>query len=169
MNIKKLILATILISVIGFIAYKITSTLQQKKEVAKRIQTLPNFSFKTIKGLNFTEKQLKNKPTIFIYFNSDCDYCKSEATKIKERLNEFKNTQLVFVSFEQTEGIVQFTKTYGLNNQENVIFLEDTKGEFSKIFDANTIPYILVYDTNKKLLKKFKGATKVSNILEVLN
>lgn len=169
MKTKKRIVGLILISIIGFIGYKITNKLQYKKEVEKRIQTLPNFSFKTVNGTNFTKKQLKNKPTIFIYFNSDCDYCKSEATKIKERLNEFKNVQLVFVSFEQTIGIIQFAKTYGLSNQENVIFLEDTKSEFSEIFDAKSIPYVLVYNSNKQLLKKFKGATKISNILEVLN
>lgn len=169
MKTKKRVVGLILISIIGFIGYKITNKLQHKKEVEKRIQTLPNFSFKTVNGTNFTQKQLKNKPTVFIYFNSGCDYCKSEATKIKERLNEFKNAQLVFVSFEQTTGIIQFAKTHGLNNQENVIFLEDTKSEFSEIFDAKSIPYILVYNSNKQLLKKFKGATKISNILEVLN
>lgn len=168
MNKKKQLVAIILISIIGFIGYKIIQKLQHKKEIAQRIQTLPNFSFKTTNGKKYTHKNLPNKPAIFIYFNSDCDYCKSEATKIRERLHDFKNVELIFISFEETLGIIQFAKTYGLDNQPNVTFLEDKKGVFSKIFDANSIPYILVYSKNKKLLKKFKGATKIDAILSVL-
>ncbi|WP_435264297.1 peroxiredoxin family protein [Tenacibaculum sp. nBUS_03] len=116
----------------------------------------------------FTKDSLASKSTVFVYFNSDCDYCQSEATKIQQRIADFKHMQLIFVSFERKEGIKKFAKEYKLDNQENVIFLEDVKGEFSKLFDVNSIPYIVVYDVNQGLLKKFKGATKVDAILELI-
>lgn len=165
----KKVIAIIIISLVVFLGYKITKKLNYKNEVAERIQSVPNFSFHTLKGEIFTQKKLPNKPIVFVYFNSDCDYCKSEATKIHERIEDFKNIQLIFISFEKAIAISQFAKKYKLYNKENVLFLEDRKAIFSQIFDAKSIPYILVYDANRKLLKKFKGATKIDSILELLH
>lgn len=148
--------------------YKITVKLKYKKEVAEKIKVLPNFSFFDLKGEKFANNNLKNNDIVFIYFNSDCDYCHSEASKIEEKLLEFKNTQLVFISFEEKERIAKFARQYKLNNRENIVFLEDRKGEFSKLFDVHSIPYIVIYDSNGKLLKKFKGITKINDVLKVL-
>jgi peroxiredoxin len=164
----KIISISIIAFCVGFLGYKIKNKLNQKKEVSERIQVIPNFSFLSTKGIEFTVKNLDSKPTIFIYFNSDCDYCKSEATKIQERLSEFKDTQLIFVSFEKRVSIEKFAKQYKLNNQGNVIFLEDKKGEFSKLFNVNSIPYIVIYDKNKKFIQKFKGITKIDKILKTI-
>lgn len=151
-----------------FLSFKITSKLNHKKEIAERTKVLPHFSFINLEGKVFTQHNLKNKPIIFVYFNSDCNYCQSEASKIEEKLQDFKNVQLLFVSFEEKEGIVKFAKQYKLDNQDNIVFLEDRKGEFSKLFDVNSIPYIVVYNKNGKFLKKFKGITKTDDILKVL-
>lgn len=164
----KLIIKLLLIISMGFLGFKIATKLNHKKEVAQRTKTIPDFSFKTLSGATFTKQDLSQKPTIFIYFNSECEYCQSEATKIHERLADFKQAQLVFVSFEPREGIHKFAQEYQLDQQENILFLEDVKGEFSKIFDVNSIPYIVVYNKNQELLKKFKGATKIDTLLEVL-
>jgi peroxiredoxin len=164
----KVFIAIALLSIVGYLGYKIARTLNHKKEVAERIQRIPDFSFHNLNGKAYTKKSLPNKPIIFVYFNSDCEYCQSEATKIQQRLKDFKDTHLVFISFEEKEGIQKFAATYKLDNQENITFLEDKKGQFSHIFDVNSIPYIVVYDADRKFLQKFKGATKIDNILDVL-
>jgi thioredoxin-related protein len=74
----------------------------------------------------------------------------------------------VFISFEEKERIAKFARQYKLNNRENIVFLEDRKGEFSKLFDVHSIPYIVIYDSNGKFLKKFKGITKINDVLKVL-
>ncbi|WP_417799642.1 TlpA family protein disulfide reductase [Tenacibaculum sp.] len=164
----KLFIGIVLVLVVTFLGYKITTKLNHKKEVAKRIKTIPNFSFTTLNEEIFTQNNLQNKPTIFVYFNTECDYCQSEATKIQKRLQDFKHTQLIFVSYEKKEQIIQFAISYKLDNQKNVTFLEDTKAKFATIFDVNSIPYIVVYNKNQELLQKFKGATKIEDILKVI-
>jgi thiol-disulfide isomerase/thioredoxin len=164
----RIVIAILLVSIVGFLSYKITSKLSFKKEVTKRTKTIPNFYFLDIKSTTYTEKDLPHKPTVFVYFNSTCDYCISEAIKIEIRLEDFKEVQLVFVSFEKQEEIIAFAKEYKLYNKENIVFLEDKKAVFSEIFDVNSIPYIVVYDANKNFLQKFKGATKIDDILAVL-
>lgn len=164
----KVILGFLFLSFLGFLVYKITDELNHKKQVAENTKTIPNFSFLDINSNIYSNKNLQNKPIIFVYFNSDCDYCQSEAKKIEDRIEDFKKIQLVFISFEEQEGIVAFAKEYNLYNKENVVFLEDKKGVFSQIFDVNSIPYIVIYDKDKNFLQKFKGATKIDAILKVL-
>ncbi|WP_397447185.1 TlpA family protein disulfide reductase [Polaribacter sp. R77954] len=165
---KRIVLVIFLICIVGFLGYKITSKLNHKKEVLERTKKIPNFSFLNINSNSYSNKNLPNKPIVFVYFNSDCDYCQSEAAKIQERLVDFKEIQLVFVSFEGQESIISFAKQYNLYDKENVVFLEDKKGVFSQIFDVNSIPYIVVYDADKNFLQKFKGATKIDDILVVI-
>ena len=43
-----------------------------------------------------------------MYFNSDCDYCKSEATKIEERLEDFKNTQTALKRLPTGKEVADF-------------------------------------------------------------
>jgi len=159
----KLLLGIFLFVIICFLAYKITSKLNYKKEVAERVKVIPDFSFYRLDGSKFSTKN-----SVFVYFNSECIYCKSETKKIQERLEDFKEVQLIFISFEKKETIQQFAKDYELLDQENVLFLEDRKGDFSKLFDVTSIPFMVIYDEQKKLLKKFKGATNINAIVEVL-
>ena len=155
-----------MIAIISFLGYKITDKINHKKEVTERTRVIPNFSFNNIDGSEFSTTNLKNKATVFVYFNSDCDYCQSEATKLEERLADFRDKQIVFVSFEVQDSIVKFAKQFHLFNRENVTFLEDKKGEFSTLFDVNSIPYIVAYDSKGTLKGKFKGATKIDKILQ---
>lgn len=167
-NIKKVIVLVLFLSVISFLGYKISSKIGHKKEIVERTKTIPSFSFLDTYNNLYSNKNLPNIPIVFVYFNSNCDYCQSEATKIEEHLEDFKEVQFVFVSFEKQDSIIAFAKEYKLYNKENIVFLEDKKGAFSQIFDINSIPYIVLYDANKNFMQKFKGATKIDDILAVL-
>ncbi len=163
----KLLIGVILISVLVFLGYNISKKISYKKEVAERIKTIPEFSFLTLNNIPFSEKELtKNNYKLFVYFNSECDFCQSEASQISKDLAQFKNTQLIFVSFEPIEGIKQFAITYNLLNKKNVIFLQDKEMIFEELFDAKSIPFMLFYSKDNKLIEKYKGATKIENILK---
>ncbi|MCF6279697.1 MAG: redoxin domain-containing protein [Flavobacteriaceae bacterium] len=165
----KIIIALIIISIIGYLGVNITKKITYKKEVSERIKIIPNFSFFTLNNVPFSEKELaKNTNKLFVYFNTECDFCQHEAQQISEYLSNFKNTQIIFVSFEEIETIKTFANKYNLSNKENVMFLQDKTLEFSEIFDAKSIPFILLYDAENKLVQKFKGATKIEKILKLL-
>jgi len=167
-NLKFIILAVIG-CVLAFLSYSIYKKTQYKKEVAKRISFIPAFSFVQLNGQVFATKDLqRNKNTLFVYYNSECEYCQSEVRQIQENLVGFKNTQLIFISFEPMEDIQKFAIDYQFDHKPNVLFLQDSKLEFSEIFDANSIPFMLLYNPQQELLQKFKGATKIANVLKHL-
>jgi len=163
----KLIIALIIVSIIGFLGYSIYGKINHKKEVAARIKTVPAFSFKTLDGNLFTNKNLdETKPKLFIYFNSDCEFCQSEAESIHKQINNLNKVQLIFVSFEEIDKIKTFATHYQLLNVDNIIFLEDANFKFEPLFDAKGIPFMLLYSKDNRLIKKFNGVTKVENILK---
>ncbi len=161
----KISVAIAIVGLIVFLGYTISSKLDHKKEVAQKIKTIPNFSFTTLENKVFTQKQLKPLPVVFVYFNSGCDYCRSETKKIKKQQQDFKDIQLIFVSYESKDNILKFAEEHQLKDQENIVFLQDKKDLFSQLFDVNTVPYIVTYNTNQQLQGKFKGATKIDAIL----
>jgi len=165
----KIIIGLTLVSIIAYLGYSISTKINHKKEVVERIQNLPEFSFKTISGEQFTQNEISiTLPKLFIYFNSDCDFCHAEAKQIQEHIKQLKKMQIIMVSHENSEGIKAFAEKYNLINEKRIIFLEDEKLEFSEIFDANSIPFMLLYSKGNQLIQKFKGATKVENIINLL-
>lgn len=166
----KIIIPVVVLGVIAFMSYKVISKIKHKKEVAENIKTIPIFSFKTIEGRVFSNQHLKeDTPAIFLYFNSECEHCQSESEQIRDNVEKFANAQLVFISFEDSKKIMAFATKYRLDHYDNINFLCDSKVSFATTFDVNSLPTVVIYDKNKKLVKKIKGEVKVENILNMLN
>lgn len=165
-----IIIIIALVSTVTYLGYNILTKAKQKNKIAKQIQTIPEFELQTLDSIPFTNANLKlNVNTIFIYFNSECDFCQHEAKSISDNLNEFKTVQFVFISIEDIDIIKQFSIKYKLNNKPNITFLYDNSSAFTTQFGAQSIPYILIYDSNQKLIKKHKGQLNANGILRALN
>lgn len=169
---KKTILIIVAVTVLGllsFLGYNVISKTKEKNQIAKQLEIIPEFDFLTLEQQPFTKADLKpNLNTIFIYFNSQCDFCQHEAQSISNNLDSFKNVQIIFISTESIDTIKKFSEQYNLNNQQNITFLNDNLNTFSSRFDANNIPYLLIYDQNQKLIKKHKGQLNAKGILRAL-
>ncbi|WP_336128007.1 peroxiredoxin family protein [Mesoflavibacter sp. CH_XMU1422-2] len=169
---KKTILIIVAVTVLGllsFLGYNVISKTKEKNQIAKQLEIIPEFEFLTLDQKPFTKANLKtNLNTIFIYFNSECDFCQHEAQSISNNLDSFKNVQIIFISTESIDTIKKFSEQYNLNNQQNITFLNDNLNTFSSRFDANSIPYLLIYDQNQKLIKKHKGQLNAKGILRAL-
>ncbi|MBT8244640.1 MAG: TlpA family protein disulfide reductase [Winogradskyella sp.] len=164
------IIALLVLGLLGYLGFSVVTKLQEKKEIATRLGTLPEFSFQQLDDTSFSNANLKiNTKTIFVYFNSTCDFCQHEAQSISENLDKFTDVQFLFVSVEEKSIIKQFAKKYNLNNKPNITFLHDNTDTFSNSFGANSIPYLLIYDANGNLLKKHKGQLNANGILKILN
>jgi peroxiredoxin len=165
----KIILPILFMGLFGFLIFQITSKINHKKEVAENIKIIPKFSFQNINGGVFTDQNIiKNTITIFIYFNSECEFCNEEAEMIKENLEKFSNFQLIFVSFEQPELINTFAVKHKLNHYDKISFLSDTKVSFAPTFDVKSLPCLVLYDKDQHLIEKIKGQIKPEILLKKL-
>lgn len=169
-SILKLALLILVIGVISILVYKVISKTRERNAIANSIKTIPAFTFRALNNQQFTRENLKlNRSTVFLYFNSECDFCQLEAAKISDAIDDFKYVQLVFVSTEPMGKIKLFSENYKLNNKENIVFLNDSNDDFSNLFNATSIPFILIYDKNQTLKKIHKGQLTVKSILKIAN
>lgn len=122
-----------------------------------------------ILGTLYTRDSLsQHRPTVFVWFHTDCDFCRNEVKDIVAHLSDFADTQLLFVSTEPAETIRAFAVSSGLSAHPSVVLLEDRQMIFPVRFDVTTTPYTLVYGRNGRLLKRFHGQILSSAILKTL-
>lgn len=168
-KILKIVIPILFICTLNYFGYQIYIKIQHKKEVAENIKTIPKFEYQNISGRVFTKKNLvQNTPTLFLYFNSDCEFCNEEAQMIRENIKKFKGIQLIFISFEKPTLIKAFAKKHKLFNYDNIHFVCDSKVTFATTFDVQSLPCLVLYDKNQQLIEKLKGQTKVETILKKL-
>lgn len=166
----KLIIPFVFTFTLAYFGYQIYTKIQHKKEVAQNIKTIPKFEYQNINGGVFTNENLKKEtPTLFIYFNSECEFCNEEAKMIKQNAAKFAAFQLVFISFEKLDLIKAFANKYKLTSYDNVTFLSDTKINFATTFDVKSLPCLVLYDENQKLIEKIKGQVKAETIINKYN
>ncbi|MGE8341058.1 MAG: TlpA family protein disulfide reductase [Flavobacterium sp.] len=152
-----------------FLGYQIISRINYKKEVQQNIKTIPKFSYSNVNGENFTNENLReNTSVIFIYFNTDCEYCNEETKMIEENIKRLKDIQIIFISFENINKIKKFAQNHKLDHYDNIHFLHDSKATFASTFDVNSLPCLVLYDKNKKLIEKIKGQTKPEILIKKL-
>lgn len=160
----------ITLAITGYLGFMVSKKLQQKKDVAERLETIPSFEFQALDGSLFKESNLKtNKPTVLIYFNSSCDFCQHKAKSIAQQIDTFKEIQLLFISEEPKKEIKAFAENYKLYNQLSITFLHDNTSTFAHRFDINTVPYTVIYNAEGNLIKVHKGQLNANDILRALD
>jgi peroxiredoxin len=167
-TIKKIIPVLFLV-ILGFLTFQITSKIKYKNEVAENIKTIPEFSLQNIKGGSFTNENLiKNTPTLFVYFDSECEFCNEEAEMIQQNIDKFSTIQLIFISIENPDKIKEFAIHHKLINYDKINFLSDTKISFAPTFDIKSLPCLVLYDKDQHLIEKIKGQIKPEVLIEKL-
>jgi peroxiredoxin len=168
-KILKIVIPLFVLSLLAFMGYKVVSKINHKKQVAENIKRMPAFSYVTLENKVFTQKNLvQNKPTLFIYFNSECDFCNHEAEMVQQNMEQLKAIQVVFISYEPVEKIKQFATKFNLLHHANISFLSDSKISFASTFDVKSMPCLVLYDKENNLIEKIKGQVKIETVLEKL-
>ena len=163
----KIVIPLLIISLLAFMGYKVVNKINHKKQVAENIKQMPSFSYVTLENKIFTQENLvQNKPTLFIYFNSECDFCNHEAEMVQQNIEQLKDIQVVFISYEPVEKIKQFATKFKLLNHDNISFLSDSKISFATTFDVTSMPCLVLYDKENNLIEKIKGQVKIETVLE---
>uniref|UniRef100_UPI004049C2BF peroxiredoxin family protein n=1 Tax=Flavobacterium sp. TaxID=239 RepID=UPI004049C2BF len=165
-KILRIFIPIIIISLLAFMGYKVVNKISHKNQVAENIKQIPSFSYLTLENKPFTDNYFSvNKPVLFIYFNSECDFCNHEAEMVQENIENLKDIQVVFVSYEPLEKIQLFAAKFNLLNHANIHFLSDSNATFSSTFDVNALPCLVLYDKDRNLIEKIKGQVKMETIL----
>lgn len=161
----------ILLLGISFMLIKTVKKIEQSKKIAKQIEIIPEFEFLEITTGNlFTNLHInENKPTLFIYFNTECEHCLYEAEQISKNIEQFNNYQIIMISIEEPEKLNVFAGKYKLINHSNLFILYDKNLMFEKTLGNCPFPSCFIYNKDKELVKVFKGEVKIDALLKYLS
>ncbi len=124
--------------------------------------TIAPFKIRLTNGAGYTYQQLaKNKPVILVYFSPTCDHCKLFTEKMLKRVDDFKNTQLVMISYEDIKAVKAFDEKYKLSMHQNIkVGSEGYTFIVQKYYNIQHFPFVAEYDKTGRLKKMMKGNLK---------
>lgn len=106
------------------------------------------------------------KTSVLMYFSPDCEYCQKETKMLIQNIAALKQIQFYLISPNSLNELKAFNETYKLGSYPNIIVAKDHTWDFYSRFKPKNIPYNLIYDKNKKLLKIFNRNIELSTLLE---
>ena len=172
---RKTLLVLIVISIISLIAwlgYSSVRKLEQKEIRMEIVSSIPSLSFQDLNGNPVQLNEItfaKPKHIVLILFNSECEHCQYEAMSISENIDRLDETMIVFLSAEEIDVIRSFGETYGLLEHANILCGHVDYLELTAVFKSVSYPNIFIYGNNGRLVKEFKGETKIEAILNAVN
>jgi peroxiredoxin len=138
-----------------------------KKTAERQLEQMPNFGVSRLNDVPFTKDSLANKAfTLFLYFHADCDFCRHEIESIAENSANFKRAQLLFVSPDELVDLKKIVSERQLGDDSTFVILRDERLEFASQFHIKSSPCTLLYDGNRKLVKRIDGQVLAGTILK---
>lgn len=158
-----LILLTLLMLTAG-----IVKKAGKANEIAKRVKTLPDFTFPDVKGRLFSSSEITKGPLLITYFHPECEHCQYEISSLFKSNFLDGNTKVVLVSIAGPEMIREFIEQFKAENDTLLWVLSDTIMDFREIFGTEIIPSNFIYNENLELVKMMKGEIRTEAILKYL-
>lgn len=90
-------LPVLVLVVLAYLVWGFTNKLNRKKEVAERIQTLPDFVAYSFDHSKINRITLANRPAVLIYFTPDCDHCQREADELHKKASLLASAQTLML------------------------------------------------------------------------
>jgi peroxiredoxin len=118
---------------------------------------IPDFKFYDMENKPVTRMNLvPDVPTIFFYFDPDCDHCQYIATMITTHKELFKGITLVLISWAEVEQIKAFPGKYLPGFPGTLLVTKDSEYKIDKWFGYSQTPSIYVYNKVYKRTASFE-------------
>ena len=131
-------------------------------------QTLPDFKIKMTDGKIFSASDVSHKkPLVIIYFAPDCEHCQVLMKQLFQKINAFKNTEIVMVTFESLNDIAGFEKQYQTSKYPNIkVGVEVPVFFFKNHYQLEHTPFTALFNKNGKLMVSYKDYTPVDELIK---
>lgn len=152
---------------LNLVAFSCSSKKEEKVMAsAQQVNEYPPLMLELDNGEEKSAKELTGK-NVFIMFQPDCSHCQEEAVHIEQRLSEFKDYTLYFISSTSMDQITAFAKSFNLADRDNVKFARTSAEGVLTYYGPIQTPSIYIY-SGGKLRQKFNGQTEIETILAAL-
>ncbi|WP_106603566.1 peroxiredoxin family protein [Chitinophaga ginsengisoli] len=137
---------------------------------ATNTNEIPDFNILLTDSSNFKTSSIpQGNPVAFVFFHPECDECQNETRDIINNIDKLKKINFYFISVASFKDIKSFKEQFGLTKYSNIVVGKDNMFSFPKFFeDANKIPFIAIFNRERKLKLILKGGFNADEVLEEL-
>jgi len=132
----------------------------------KRNPVIPQITLLMTDSTNLTNENFKNQPIIIMYFSPTCDHCQHQWEDMVKRMDDLKKFQIVMVTYQPYEDMVDFYKDRNIASYSNVKMGRDIKFVLPPFYQIKSLPYLALYDKKGKLITTFEGNVTVDKLVE---
>lgn len=171
MNTKRIIR---FIAILSFIALSLfwimrsVSNLKQKEKALHNKKELSRIMGSLSKASSHATELNYEKPTLVLYFNSECEYCQEEFAELESNISGTEDLQICAVSYQTINEIESFAMKYRLLGRPNFFLFQIRPDQVVSTFGKTNVPQIFVYKNNS-LVNEYKSKTELKAILRALN
>jgi len=132
----------------------------------KKNPVLPPLEILQPDSTTLTRADLKKQETLIMYFSPDCDHCIKQMNEMNKRMKDLKKLQIIMVTYQPMDLLVDFIKTYKLQKYSNIKAGRDAKFLLPGFYQIKSLPYFALYDKEGKLITVFESNTKVDTLIK---
>jgi hypothetical protein len=135
----------------------------------KRNPTLPELSLLQVDSTVLTNKDLKQQPTMIMYFSPTCDHCIHQWEDMEKHKDQLKNIQIIMATYEQFEEMKKFYADKQIATYPNIRMGRDTNFKLVPFYLMRQLPYQALYDKQGKLITTFESNVSIEKLLQAFN
>lgn len=137
----------------------------------QRYPTLPAFNIvlQDSSAVFNTYNIAEGRPTVLFFFSPDCDHCQMTTDSLMKHMDEMKMADFYMFTFMPLSMLRSFAEKNHLADYKNITVGKDQAYFFPLYYKAETVPYLVLYDKHKKLVKLWNGSVKMPELLSELN
>lgn len=143
---------------------------QSGKLAAQTENAVPSFAMTLSNGQYFKSADLsKGRPLVLIYFAPDCDHCHTLMNVFFQRADEFRDADVVMVTFKPVQEVASFEKAYQTYRYTNIkVGTEGTTYFLRLFYKLQNTPFTALYDRKGKLVSTYRKETPLNDLLRKL-
>jgi thiol-disulfide isomerase/thioredoxin len=129
-------------------------------------QKLPSFSMNLIDGkthLN-TDSIEPGKPFVILFFSTDCPTCRAEIRDLIDHNTQMGDIKFYLLTNHPLSDLNKFSNQFQLNKYKNIVVGVDSKNYFASYLYITTVPYLAIYDKEKRLKQVMVGKTRYEEV-----
>ena len=107
------------------------------------------------------------EPVVFFYFSPYCPYCRAQMQNLIANIKDLQGIRFILVTAFPYSDMKAFYKHYDLARYSNITIGEDYKQAFGDYFRTSQVPYLAVYDKQRKLKQVNLGKLYSNEIKDI--
>lgn len=133
-----------------------------------RNQEMPALIFLNLDSTEFNTFNIpKGHNSVLIYFSPTCEHCEMLTQEIIQHLDSFSKTEFYMISPVDMSVTWDFDKKYNVSHQKKMHLYKDAQHLFATYYGIKYLPFIVIYDKKKQLIKAVEGGIKMEELMEL--